>query len=362
MWNKLAISFAVLAWALPAQTLTGKVDLPKDSPVTMVALDWGQSSATVRGSAYVLDIHASLSLRNSGQKRVRGITLAVVAQEVTPGGKGSISVPSLDVAPGDTFAVKIDLPLMRPLGPGTPGAEVRLDGLLFDDLSFTGPDKLNSRRSMTLWELEARRDRKYFKSILETAGKDALQKEMLASLAREADRPMPGMQMVRGRSTNVDADKEMTFAFLQVPESPVEPHDGTSKMSGNEARAPRFEVKNRSSKPIKYVDFGWVVRDQQGREFQAASMPAEVTLAPGQSAPVVQDAALRFPANASVQAMSGYVAHVEYADGTFWVPSRSALDEAKVRAIAGPSPEEQRLMQIYRKRGLAAVVDELKKF
>ena len=111
MWNKLAISFAVLAGVLPAQTLTGKVDLPKDSPVTMVALDWGQSSATVRGSAYVLDIHASLSLRNSGQKRVRGITLAVVAQEVTPGGKGSISVPSLDVAPGDTFAVKIDLPL-----------------------------------------------------------------------------------------------------------------------------------------------------------------------------------------------------------------------------------------------------------
>jgi hypothetical protein len=30
--------------------------------------------------------------------------------------------------------------------------------------------------------------------------------------------------------------------------------------------------------------------------------------------------------------------------------------------VVAPSPEEQRLVQIYRKRGLNAVIEELKKF
>jgi hypothetical protein len=30
--------------------------------------------------------------------------------------------------------------------------------------------------------------------------------------------------------------------------------------------------------------------------------------------------------------------------------------------VVAPSPEEQRLSQIYSKRGLAALIDELKKF
>ena len=89
-----------------------------DSPVTLVSADWGESSATARGGAFLLDVHAALSLRNSSQRRIRAVTLAVLAQEVTPGGKGSVSIPSLDVAPGETFPVPIDLPLLRPLGAG----------------------------------------------------------------------------------------------------------------------------------------------------------------------------------------------------------------------------------------------------
>src|SRR5256714_14963341 len=144
-----------------APTLTRKIDLPKDSPVSVVSSDWGDSNATVRGGAYFVDVHAGLTLRNSGQRRIRGITLAVLAQEVTPGGKGAGSQPSLDVAPGDTFSLRIDMPLLRPLGgaQGGPAVEVRLDGVLFDDLTFYGPDKLHSQRTLTVWELEARRDR-----------------------------------------------------------------------------------------------------------------------------------------------------------------------------------------------------------
>src|SRR5580692_8755721 len=154
------LAFAV-ASAATAQTVGRRIDFPADSPVTAVSSDWSETRETPRGGAYLLDVHAVLSLRNSSQQRIRGVTLAVLSQEVTPGGKGSVSVPSLDVAPGETFPINIDLHLLRPIGglgsqAGSPGVAVRLDGVLFDDLNFFGPDNLHSRRAMTVWELEAR--------------------------------------------------------------------------------------------------------------------------------------------------------------------------------------------------------------
>jgi hypothetical protein len=352
--------FVALAGLAGAQSIQRKVDLPPDSPVTLVTVDWGDTNATARGGAFFVDVHASLSLRNSSQRRVRAITLAVLSQEVTPGGKGSVSIPSLDVAPGESFPVTIDLRLLRPVGGGAP-VEVKLDGVLFDDLGFFGPDKLHSRRMMTTWELEARRDRQYFKKVLETAGRDALQKEMQESLARQADRPQQGVQMVRGRATNADPERELNFAFLQFPESPVEAVSGMARVAGNEAHAPRVEIRNRSDRAVRYLEMGWIIKDQQGREFQAASMPADVTLAPGRSGQVLQDAALRLP-GASIQSMTGFVSSVEFADGSVWIPSRAAMSDARLRKAVAPSPEEQRLAQIYLKKGPAGLVEELKKF
>src|SRR5262249_1523069 len=218
-------------------------------------------------------------------------------------------------------SLRVDMPLLRPLQ-GQPAVEVRLDGVLFDDLSFYGPDKLHSQRTLTVWELEARRDRKYFKTLLETAGREGLQKEMLASIARQGDRMQPGVQMVRGRATNADPDREVQFAFLDMPEAPVQPLEGTARITANEARAPRFEVRNRSSKLVRYLEIGWIVKDQQGREFVAASMPADVSLSPNQSGPVVQDAALRFPERLTIQGMTGFVSNVEFTDGSYWIPTR----------------------------------------
>ena len=203
-----AIAFAQPQLPGAAQTLAHRIDIPHDSPVTLAGDEWGGSAATVRGGAYTIDVKLALSLRNSSQRRVRGITLTVLAQEATPGGKGSISVPSLDVAPGETFTVRGDLHLLRPIGAETsPLVEVSVDGVLFDDLTFYGPNKLLSRRSMMVWELEARRDRQYFRALLDQSGREGLQKAMLASLTRDSDRPQFGVQMVRGRSTNADADK-----------------------------------------------------------------------------------------------------------------------------------------------------------
>ncbi len=365
-FERAAILMLASGLAAPAQTLNHKIDLSKDSPVTLVSTDWGESRATPRGSAYQVDVHAALSLRNSSQKRIRGVTLAVIAQEITAGGKGAVSVPSLDIAPGDSFSVRVDQSLLRPLGgsDGTPSVEVRLDGVLFDDLSFYGPDKLHSQRSMTVWELEARRDRKYFKALLESAGPEALRKAMLESMTDQGSlaQAQPGVQMGRGHSTNVDTGREVQFAFLNVPESPVEPTSGVARVASNQASGPRFQVRNTSKRPVRYLEIGWIVRDQQGREFLAASLPAELNLAPGQSGEVAPDAALRFSDRTSIQGMKGFISSVEFGDGHYWIPARKALDDLQLGNVVAPSPEEQRLSQIYNKKGLNALMDELKKF
>lgn len=360
MFSKTCAALAVASGlSLHAQALNHKIDFPKDSPVSLLSEDFGNSNATARG-ANVIEVNAALSLRNSGQKRIRSITLMVSTQDAA--GKGSVSVPTLDAGPGETFSVHIGTRLVRPLAAGSPVVEVTLDGVLFDDLSFYGPDLLHSQRTMTRWELEAQRDRKYFKSLLASAGAEGLRNEMLSSLARQADRSQRGVQMVRGRATNIDAEHEAQFAFLDIPESPVAASSGMARIGASLAGAPRFEVRNRSNRAVQHLEIGWIVKDQQGREFLAASMPADMKLAPNQSGQVAQDAALRFDRPISIQSMSGFVSSVEFADGSQWIPSRSALDQPQLRQLVAPSPEEQRLSQIYTRKGLQALIDELKKF
>ncbi len=313
-----------------------------------------------------LDLHASLQFRNAGPRRVRGVTLLVLAQDVTPGGKASVSVPSLDIGVGEVFPVRVDLRLLRPLGAG-PLVEVSLDGVLFEDLTFYGPDRLSSRRAMTAWELEARRDRRHFKSVLEARGPDGLRNEVLASLARQAERPRLDVRMARtGKATNVEPEREVTFAFLHLPEAPVDPIEGVARISGNEARSPRIEIRNRSERSVRHVEIGWILRDRQGREFQAGAVPAEVALKPGERARISPETSLwvseRSGQPVPLEGMKGYVAQVEFTDGKLWVPSRELLADAKLERVAAPSPEEQRLTEMYRKKGLNVLVEELKRF
>ena len=360
LWLLLAsLAVAQTAGIDPRSTL--HITFPEDSPVTVLSADWGESNATARGGAMLLDLHTSLTLRNSGNRRIRGITLLVMAQEVTPGGKASVSVPSLNVSPGENFPIRIDLRLLRPLQSGSgPLVEVGLDGILFDDLSFFGPNKLNSRRSMVVWELEARRDRRHFKSILERLGQDSLKSEMLASLDRQANRSkMDARVTVAGRATNAGGDRPVQLAFMEGPRGPLVPLDGSVRIYGNEARAPRVNIRNRSEKQVESMELGWLLKDTRGREFVTGATPLPISLHPGQTTRVVQDVAFRFTQAGGqaieIDTLSGFISSVEFADGEMWVPERSTR-------MPTPSPEEQRLAEMYRKRGIQAVVEELRKF
>src|SRR5579875_3794732 len=76
------------------------VEFPRDSPVLPVSFSLGPTTFRPRGVSMALELHASLLLRNTGNKSISGLTLQVEAQDLTPSGKGSVTVPSLDVQPG----------------------------------------------------------------------------------------------------------------------------------------------------------------------------------------------------------------------------------------------------------------------
>ncbi|MEO8129296.1 MAG: hypothetical protein ABI822_19495, partial [Bryobacteraceae bacterium] len=334
MRSKFAVLFFVAGavWAQPGRLdpqSTMDITFPEDSPVSVVSAHWGDSNASARGGAILLDLHTSLSLRNSSQRRLRGITLLVKAQDVTPGGKASVSVPSLNVAPGETFPIRIDLRLLRPLQGGN-GAmvKVELDGVLFEDLTFFGPNTLNSRRSMIVWELEARRDRQYFKQVLERSGADQLRKAMLESLSHQSDRGAMDARVAHaGRSTVTGAERSVQFAFLEMPNAPVEIAGGKVTLSGDEVHSPRINLQNVSDRPIRGMEVGWLLKDANGKQFVAGSMPLEVTLAPRQTTTVVQENTFKFSQPngqpISVSSMTGFVNSVEFSDGRLWIPERS---------------------------------------
>ena len=63
----------------------------------------------------------------------------------------------------------------------------------------------------------------------------------------------------------------------------------------------------------------------------------------------------------NVHKMVGFVNQVEFADGKIWVPNRQNLDNAVLLKVLPPSAEEQRLTDIYRKRGMPALIAELRR-
>ena len=352
--------------ALPKTAIA--IDLPKDSPVAFLALDPRDSRFTARGGAIMVDLDALLTMRNTSSKSIHGITLRVVSQEVTVGGKASMSIPRLNIAPGEVFPVHIVQHLVRPTSFGNgPLVAVSLDGVLFQDLSFSGPDQLHSRRDMIAWEMEARRDRDYFKRILARAGRAALQQAILQEMDRpRLDRPTMQRGPAASSAALAAGERSERFAFVSFPDAPVEPIDGTAMVAGNQVRAPRIQVRNRGAAAVRHVEVGWLVKDPSGREYLAASVPSsqpDLQLAAGKTAAFAQVASMRLSRDGQpldIRGMTGFVSQVEFADGKVWVPSRQNLDETELRNVLPPSAEAIRLTELYRK-GLDVLIAELNK-
>lgn len=359
---------AVLAQDQPLAPGAVSIKFPTDSPVAQLGFSTGDSRVSARGAALMLDLHLALTLQNTSSSRIHGLTLRVVSQEVTLGGTSSVSLFGLNVGPREAFPVHIDMRLMRPNQAASGSlVAINLDGVLFQDLSFWGPDRLNSRRTLTAWEMQAQRDRAYLKKLLAQAGPEGLRRAVIESLA---SRPQLDVAVLRGPNVTIAAlgpEHVEQFAMLEFPDSPIQPLQGWARVSGNEARAPRIEVRNRSNQAVKFVELGWLVRDFSGQRYLAASVPTAdaLYLPAGKTANVEQETALRVTRNGqqiNIKDASAFVSKVQFADGKLWVPSRQDLENTELLKILPPSAEEQRLNNIYLTKGLNGLMQELKKF
>lgn len=358
MWT----STLIFAAALSAQDGL-RVNFPADAPISVVSSGWGESRSIPRGGAYVVDVRTSLKLKNNSRLRLRGISLQVSSQEVAAGGKASVSVPSLDVYPDQEFPVKIDLRLLHPnSGTGAAVVNVQLDGVLFEDFSFFGPNRLGSRRQLTAWEIEARRDRQHLKLILARNGEDALRKTMVDILARDNSRPRLDVRLARSAAALPNAQNIET-AFLAQPDLPIEGVKAIAVSSGNQLQILELAFQNRDRREVRSIELGLLVRDQEGREFSAGSLPATLSMKPKAVASVQPSASvtLNRPQGLplKLESLTGFVQQVEFANGEVWVPPGGFREEARLVKLIPGSVEEQRLSEIYRRRGIQALIEEL---
>jgi hypothetical protein len=372
-WRAFALALFSLAPAYGADN-GGQwlgVQFPPDSPVLFDSFNMGPSTVRPRGVSMALDLHASLRLRNIGDKPISGLTLRVEAEDLKPSGKGSVIMPSLNVQPGEVFSVRIDMELLRPFNVPKSNAalvQVSLDCALFGDLSSYGPDKLHSRRALLVFALEAKRDRRYLAKLLDEGRLPELREELNFGL-QDLNPQQLGLELLRLPSLDSRDEKALSVSPVSFRSSPVQPLRGAAQVAGNEVRGPRIEVQNISRKAVRSVGMGWIVRDERGREFVAGSAPSALDLAPVATASMVEPGTLRFSRPTGQPMMIGglmaFVNDVEFADGKLWIPSRADIEEATsdpvLRRELASSPEQQRLTEIYRKKGMSGLSEELRR-
>jgi hypothetical protein len=367
---------ALSVLALPAYSQSSasgswlKVELPSDSPVLLVSFS-GSTPARVHGMSMAIDVHASLLLRNTGTKVISGLTLRVEAQDLTPSGKGSVTLPSLNIRPGEVFPVRADMELLRPFNaPRANGAmvQVSLDCALFSDLTAYGPDKLGSRRALIVYELQARRDRQYLASLLQQGRYTQVREELNFGLQDFSPQQF-GLELLRDPSAALDHEHSMSIDAVSFPSSPVKALGGAAHVARNEVRAPQVEIRNGTHRLVRSIDMGWIIRDERGQDFVAGSTPAAVSLGPVAAENVSETSTLRFSRLNGppmlIEALMAFVNDVEFGDGTVWIPTRQDIDAATadpiLRRTLSTSPERERLAEIYRKKGLNGVADELRR-
>jgi hypothetical protein len=360
-------------WADPSQAI--RVSVAPDVPLSIVEKDAGRTRVQVQGSLMIIELHCDLTVRNESSQYLRGVTFAILTDPLATGGRATVALPSLHVEPDGTFPARLNLRLLRPLPASADDViEVNVDGVLMADLSFHGPDRFHSRRRLTVWEMEADRDRDYFKSLLASGGRDRLQSEMAASIKRQLQprieaRPAEAGPAGGDRRAQTAQEQQVALVSVNFPEAPLEVVSGSSAVEGATAQQPRVTVKNRSPKRVRYFEIGWLVSDPAGNRYAAGWVPGtRQEVPPGATASTVAQHAFVFQASAAsaprfaIGGMSGYVSQVEFDDGSFWVPSRRGLEESKLLDAAPVSAEEQRLTGLYTSRGLNGVIQELEKF
>jgi hypothetical protein len=182
--------------------------------------------------------------------------------------------------------------------------------------------------------------------------------------------PRLGLELLHDPRSARGGERPVSVAIVSFPDAPVQMMNGTATVYKNEVRAPHVDLRNRSAKTVQNIEMGWILHDEGGSDFMAGLLPTHIQIRPVQQARIQENGVLRFShASGSpilVDGVTAFVSNVQFEDGEWWIPSRtdisnSALDASLKRTLI-TSPEQQRLAEIYRRRGLTALTAELKKF
>ncbi len=372
LWLAALLASAPLAAQAPQQPAAVVIAVPPGVPLQVVSSDFSDSEFEPRGGALVVELSGRVRFRHTGRRAIRAVTLAVDSGHARMGGLASVAVPSLHAGPAEEFEVRLSLRLLRPLpAPEGPLVQVTADAVLLDSLATLGPDRLNSSGQLRALEMEARRDRAYFLSRWHSGGRSSLASAMQASIRRQASRPRLAVRLAGdGPATAAPAAsfKRVALALVDFPDSPLALERGWALVNGPVSDAPSLTIRNRSGRSVQRFDIGWLVRDAAGGTYSAGSAPVgrASALRPGESREVGGERRFEMrPVTAGrlevIEGMDAWLRSAEMDDGSVWIPSRQALEEARLLEAAPASPEEQRLSEIYRSRGPAAVLRELRR-
>jgi hypothetical protein len=220
-----------------------------------------------------------------------------------------------------------------------------------------------------VYELEARRDRRYLAGLLQSGRLAQLREELNFGLPDYNPQQL-GLELLRDPGARRDRDQAVNVGTVSFPSSPVQAVGGAARVTANEVRAPQVELKNTSQKPVRSIEMGWIVRDERGRDFVAGSVPASMQIEPVQTVRMTEPGTLRFSHPTGQPFVIGellaFVSDVEFMDGKLWIPSRVDIDEStrdpNLRRALATSPEQQRLADIYRRKGITGLAEELRRF
>jgi hypothetical protein len=221
---------------------------------------------------------------------------------------------------------------------------------------------------LMVYQLEARREREYLALLLHNQEWAKLRDELNFGLPDAAPRSL-GLEFIHGPLNSVMSARAFAVSPVVFSGAPVQPIGGGAQVVGNEVRAPYVELRRMSSRGVRSLELGWIVRDDHDRDFVSGSIPVTLSAEAVQSVKITDSAAMRFSNGIGqpmiIGALRAFVSDVEFNDGKVWIPTRADIDEATtdpvLRHELANSPEQQRLAKIYRLKGTTGLAEELKR-
>lgn len=357
-----------------------QIALPLDSPLEVVAVDFGQSRVTRGERSLAMNLSLMITVRNQSRKTIEAIAVTLGYGAGKSPTEGLSAVAGIRLAPGATYLaparMQADIELPRP---GTAektqlpdSAWLRLDAVLFADGSTYGPDRLRALMTMRITQAESARDRRFFQGLLHTGGLPklipTLERSTSGVLSPGSIQPYPSPRVVSGtaaeraRALAQPAD----FRVERFPAAPLEIVSARARVYENGLVDPSIEVRNITSSEITDFLVSWVLKTAGGIEFRAATLSGSASgagrLHAGETRQWTDRSVLEAGPAPAGPVLTGrvYLRAVQYSNGQVWVPEWQVLERTGLIRVVETSPESFRLMRLYKAQGPAGLTGELR--